>query len=73
MILGFPSDLPRSIIDDVNILASREALGQTVPATIFRYRSDDGRERALVWLPRSNFATLCDRLGVSANDGPEAA
>ena len=73
VVLGFPSDLPSEAIEQINDLATREALGQHVPAFVCKYVSADGTERAVMWLPLTNFATFCDRLGIPIDDRPEAA
>jgi hypothetical protein len=52
VVLGFPSDFPPTLAQEIEILASRHALGMRVPAVvILTYDGADGRPTTVVWTP----------------------
>ena len=64
LVVGFPRDVPDDIADEIDILTSREALGQQVPTTVFAYDGADGRPVTLVWEPQEQHARTLERLGL---------
>ena len=61
---AFPDDVPDELIDEINVLASRDALGQAVPSLIATYTGTDGRPKRLVWQPQARHERTLRRLGI---------
>lgn len=72
LIVGFPADLPADLIAQVDTLASRDALGQSVPGLVASYVGEDGRLTRFVWLPAADFARAVARMGLGDEDGGAA-
>lgn len=72
LIIGFPADLPADLIAQVNTLASRDALGQSVPGLVASYVGEDGRLARFVWLPAATYGVALARLGLAGGEGGAA-
>ena len=61
---AFPDDVPDELIDEINVLASRDVLGQAVPSLLVTYTGKDGKQKTLLWQPATPHERTLKRLGL---------